>query len=155
MRRFVSGETSAIVSTTVIEVGVDVSNANMMVIYNADRFGLSQLHQLRGRVGRGKKQGYCFLLSASDKEPTIERISFLETSHDGFEISEFDLKLRGPGEVLGEKQSGLPTFVIANLYEDYSILEASRKDATEIIAHLGAYPKIAAYLQSQLDKTTV
>ena len=155
MNAFMKNEIQILVSTTVIEVGVDVSNANMMVIYNADRFGLSQLHQLRGRVGRGNKQGYCFLLSASDKEPTIERISFLETSHDGFEISEFDLKLRGPGEVLGEKQSGLPTFVIANLYEDYSILEASRKDAAEIIAHLGAYPRIAAYLQSQLDKTIV
>ena len=155
MNAFMRNEIQILVSTTVIEVGVDVANANMMVIYNADRFGLSQLHQLRGRVGRGDKQGYCFLLSASDKEPTIERIRFLETSHDGFEISEFDLKLRGPGEVLGEKQSGLPTFVIANLYEDYSILEASRKDAMEIMSHLGAYPKIAAYLQSRLDKKIV
>jgi len=152
MQDFIENKIQILVSTTVIEVGVDVSNANMMVIYNADRFGLSQLHQLRGRVGRGSNQGYCFLLSQSDKEATVERIRFLETSHDGFEISEFDLKLRGPGEVLGEKQSGLPTFVIANLYEDYNILEAARKDASEIINELGLYPQVAHFLQRQLDK---
>lgn len=152
MNEFMKNNIQILVSTTVIEVGVDVANANMMVIYNADRFGLSQLHQLRGRVGRGNQQGYCFLLSESDKETTIERIRFLETSHDGFEISEFDLKLRGPGEVLGEKQSGLPTFTIANLYEDFNILEAARKDALEIIQHLGRYPHIAEFLQAQFEK---
>lgn len=155
MNEFRQNKIQILVSTTVIEVGVDVSNANMMVIYNADRFGLSQLHQLRGRVGRGDQQGYCFLLSESDKEATIERISFLEKSHDGFEISEFDLKLRGPGEVLGEKQSGLPTFMIANLYEDYHILEAARNDAQAIINELGRYPEIAKYLQLELDKKMV
>lgn len=155
MNQFMAGKIQILVSTTVIEVGVDVSNANMMVIYNADRFGLSQLHQLRGRVGRSDKQGYCFLLSESDKEATIERIRFLETSHDGFEISEFDLKLRGPGEVLGEKQSGLPTFTIANLYEDFNILEVARKDATEIIQELGRFPYIAKFLETTLDKKVV
>lgn len=155
MQEFMENKIQILVSTTVIEVGVDVANANMMVIYNADRFGLSQLHQLRGRVGRGNQQGYCFLLSQSDKEMTIERIRFLETSHDGFEISEFDLKLRGPGEVLGEKQSGLPTFTIANLYEDFNILEAARKDALEIIQHLGRYPRIAKFLEMSLDKKEV
>lgn len=155
MNQFRDNKIQILVSTTVIEVGVDVSNANMMVIYNADRFGLSQLHQLRGRVGRGDKQGYCFLLSESDKDTTIERISFLEKSHDGFEISEFDLKLRGPGEVLGEKQSGIPTFVIANLYEDHNILEAARKDSVAILNQLGRYPHIANYLQVQLDKKMV
>lgn len=155
MNDFRDNKIQILVSTTVIEVGVDVANANMMVIYSADRFGLSQLHQLRGRVGRGQQQGYCFLLSDSTNETSIERVRFLENSNDGFEISEFDLKLRGPGEVLGEKQSGLPTFTIANLFEDYAILDKAHSDALEIIQHLQNYPDIADFLLQQLQHTIV
>lgn len=152
MNDFRDNKIQILVSTTVIEVGVDVANANLMVIYSADRFGLSQLHQLRGRVGRSRQQGYCFLLSDSKNETSIERVRFLENSNDGFEISEFDLKLRGPGEVLGEKQSGLPTFTIANIFEDYQILEAARKDALYINEHLDNYPQIARFLLDNLQE---
>ena len=112
-------------------MGVDVSNANMMVIYNAERFGLSQLHQLRGRVGRSKEQGYCYLLSEATHSERKERLEFLENHHDGFEVSEYDLKIRGPGDLLGQKQSGLPTFMIGDIFKDYHILEITRKDAFE------------------------
>lgn len=155
MNAFRDNKIQILVSTTVIEVGVDVGNANMMVIYNADRFGLSTLHQLRGRVGRKDRQGYCFLLSDSQNEASIERVRFLENSNDGFEISEFDLKLRGPGEVLGEKQSGVPTFTIANLFEDYQILETARQDAQKILENLKSYPHIAQFLLKALQEKMV
>ena len=155
MNAFRDNKIQILVSTTVIEVGVDVGNANMMVIYNADRFGLSTLHQLRGRVGRKDRQGYCFLLSDSQNEASIERVRFLENSNDGFEISEFDLKLRGPGEVLGEKQSGVPTFTIANLFEDYQILETARQDAQKILENLKSYPHIARFLLKALQEKMV
>lgn len=155
MLAFRAKKIQILVSTTVIEVGVDVRNANLMVIYNADRFGLSTLHQLRGRVGRGDQQGYCFLLSDSKNEMSIERIRFLENSTDGFEISEFDLRLRGPGEVLGEKQSGLPTFTIANIFEDYRILEVARQDAQEILSQMPKYPQIADFLLKALQEREV
>ena len=128
---FKENKIQILVSTTVIEVGVDVSNANMMVIYNAERFGLSQLHQLRGRVGRSKEQGYCYLLSEATHSEQKERLEFLENHHDGFEVSEYDLKIRGPGDLLGQKQSGLPTFMIGDIFKDYHILEITRKDAFE------------------------
>ena len=128
---FKENKIQILVSTTVIEVGVDVSNANMMVIYNAERFGLSQLHQLRGRVGRSKEQGYCYLLSEATHSEQKERLEFLENHHDGFEVSEDDLKIRGPGDLLGQKQSGLPTFMIGDIFKDYHILEITRKDAFE------------------------
>ena len=124
---------SDISKATVIEVGVDVSNANMMVIYNAERFGLSQLHQLRGRVGRSKEQGYCYLLSQASNPEQKERLEFLESHHDGFEVSEYDLKIRGPGDLLGQKQSGVPTFMIGDIFKDYHILEITRKDAYEAL----------------------
>ena len=133
MESFKKNKIQILVSTTVIEVGVDVANANMMVIYNAERFGLSQLHQLRGRVGRSKQQGYCYLLSEAIQEEQKERLKFLETHHDGFEVSEYDLKLRGPGDLLGNKQSGLPTFMIGDVFKDYHILETTRKDAYDVL----------------------
>lgn len=133
MNGFLNNTIQILVSTTVVEVGVDVKNANMMVIYNAERFGMSQLHQLRGRIGRGQEQAYCYLMSSSSSKEAIERLKYLEKSHDGFEISLYDLKLRGPGEVLGQRQSGLPTFLVADIMKDFPILSIARKDADEII----------------------
>lgn len=133
MNGFLNNTIQILVSTTVVEVGVDVKNANMMVIYNAERFGMSQLHQLRGRIGRGQEQAYCYLMSSSSSKEAIERLKYLEKSHDGFEISLYDLKLRGPGEVLGQRQSGLPAFLVADIMKDFPILSIARKDADEII----------------------
>ncbi|MBV9209113.1 MAG: ATP-dependent DNA helicase RecG [Acidobacteria bacterium] len=130
MRSFVSGEIQILVATTVVEVGVDVPNASLMVIEHAERFGLSQLHQLRGRVGRGAEQSYCVLL-ASDKQTSVarERLGIMEETSDGFRIAEKDLEIRGPGEVLGTRQSGLPTFRVGNLVRDIEILETARREA--------------------------
>ena len=130
MRGFVSGEIQILVSTTVIEVGVDVPNASVMVIEHAERFGLSQLHQLRGRVGRGAKQSYCVLL-ASDKQTDVarERLGIMEETNDGFRIAEKDLEIRGPGEIMGTRQAGLPEFRVANLVRDLDVLQAARKEA--------------------------
>ena len=142
MQAFQKNEIQILVSTTVVEVGVDVKNANMMVIYNAERFGMSQLHQLRGRVGRGSQQAYCYLMSSSTSKEAIERLKYMEKSHDGFEISMYDLQMRGPGEVLGNKQSGLPTFLVADVLKDFPILSVAREDAMKIIddyLHQGGY----------------
>ena len=130
MRRFIAGEIQILVSTTVIEVGVDVPNASVMVVEHAERFGLSQLHQLRGRVGRGADQSYCVLL-ASDKQTIVarERLGIMEETNDGFRIAEKDLELRGPGEIMGTRQAGLPEFRVANLVRDLDILQAARKEA--------------------------
>jgi len=130
MRQFVSGKIKILVSTTVIEVGVDVSNASVMVVEHAERFGLSQLHQLRGRVGRGAEQSFCLLL-ASEKQTEVarERLGIMEETNDGFRIAEKDLELRGPGEILGTRQAGLPEFRVANLVRDLDVLQAARKEA--------------------------
>jgi len=130
MDRFVAGETNILVSTTVIEVGVDVPNASVMIVEHAERFGLSQLHQLRGRVGRGAEQSYCALL-ASDKQTSVarERLGIMEETNDGFRIAEKDLELRGPGEIMGTRQAGLPEFRVANLVRDLKILELAKKEA--------------------------
>ncbi|MEG0592061.1 MAG: ATP-dependent DNA helicase RecG [Coprobacillus sp.] len=133
MKGFKDNDIQILVSTTVVEVGVDVKNANMMVIYNAERFGMSQLHQLRGRIGRGDQQAYCYLMSSSSTKEASERLKYLENETDGFEISMFDLKMRGPGEVLGSKQSGLPTFLVADVLKDFNILSIARDDAMKII----------------------
>jgi ATP-dependent DNA helicase RecG len=130
MRRFIAGEVQILVSTTVIEVGVDVPNASVMVVEHAERFGLSQLHQLRGRVGRGAKQSFCVLL-ASDKQTEVarQRLGIMEETNDGFKIAEKDLEIRGPGEVMGTRQAGLPEFRVANLVRDLDILQNARKEA--------------------------
>ncbi len=130
MRRFIAGEIQILVSTTVIEVGVDVPNASLMVVEHAERFGLSQLHQLRGRVGRGAEKSYCVLLTA-DKRTSVaaERLGIMKRTSDGFLIAEKDLELRGAGELLGTRQSGLPEFRIGNLVRDQQILERARKEA--------------------------
>jgi ATP-dependent DNA helicase RecG len=123
-----------LVSTTVIEVGVDVPNASLMVVYDADRFGLSQLHQLRGRVGRGPHQSYCVLISDPKTELGKERMKVMTETTDGFEIARRDLQLRGPGDFFGTKQSGVPDFRLADLMIDMELLEIARDDATELVA---------------------
>jgi ATP-dependent DNA helicase RecG len=144
MLAFKNGETQVLVSTTVIEVGVDVPNATVMVIEHAERFGLAQLHQLRGRVGRGAAQSYCVLVTERLGEVARERIRTLVDSSDGFHIAEMDLKLRGPGEFLGTRQSGLPAFRIGNLIRDQEILEWARREATGFIAEPGSGAALAA-----------
>jgi ATP-dependent DNA helicase RecG len=129
MERFKRGETKILVSTSVIEVGIDVPNASVMVIEQAERFGLAQLHQLRGRVGRGAEQSYCILVTARLNEAARERIRTMTESTDGFHIAEMDLKLRGPGEFFGTRQAGLPALRIANIVRDSELLEQARQEA--------------------------
>lgn len=131
MKRFSDGKISILVSTTVIEVGINVVNATLMLIENAERFGLSQLHQLRGRVGRGSKKSYCILLSDTKNKVTKERLNAMVKSNDGFYISELDLKLRGSGDFFGTRQHGLPELKIANLYKDVEILKIAQKSAIQ------------------------
>ncbi|MGE5488108.1 MAG: ATP-dependent DNA helicase RecG [bacterium] len=129
MQRFAGGELQVLVSTTVIEVGIDVPNATVMVIEQAERFGLSQLHQLRGRVGRGAEQSYCVLVTGRMSDVARARVQTMVQSSDGFHIAEVDLKLRGPGEFFGTKQSGLPAFRVASIVRDQEILAAARQEA--------------------------
>lgn len=133
MKQFEANKVQVLVSTTVVEVGVNVPNATIMVIYDAERFGLSQLHQLRGRVGRGEKQSYCILIANPKGEVGKERMRIMTETNNGFELSEQDLKLRGPGDFFGKKQSGLPEFKVADMIHDYRALETARQDAQEII----------------------
>ncbi len=133
MRDFQSGETQILVATTVIEVGVDVPNASVMVIEHAERFGLAQIHQLRGRVGRGSHQSYCVLVTGKLSQIAAERIRTLVESNDGFYIAEMDMKLRGPGEFFGTKQSGIPGLRLADLIRDSDVLELARKEAQALL----------------------
>ncbi len=133
LSRFYASITQVLVTTTVIEVGVNVKSANVMIIYDADRFGLSQLHQLRGRVGRGIEEGTCFLLTDSEEPTALERMNVLLETSDGFIIAEKDLELRGPGEIFGLKQSGIPSFLIANVVLDQNILMTALNDAKMMI----------------------
>ena len=134
MRSFTEGEIAVLVSTTVVEVGVNVPNATFMLIYDAERFGLSQLHQLRGRVGRGSDQSYCVLLADPKTEIGKERMTSMTETNDGFVLAEKDLQLRGPGDFFGRKQSGVPEFKMADLVHDYRALETARKDAEALIS---------------------
>lgn len=131
--KFRDRETDILVSTTVVEVGVDVPNATVMLIENSERFGLSQLHQLRGRVGRGTSRSYCLLMPGSKATEAMQRMKVLEQSQDGFFIAEMDMRLRGPGQVLGTRQSGLPDFALASLVEDQEVLELARAAAQMVI----------------------
>ena len=133
MKDFKDGKYDILVSTTVVEVGVDVPNATVMVIENAERFGLSQLHQLRGRVGRNSLQSYCVLITSSRSQETKERLSIMTETNDGFVIAEKDLQLRGPGEFLGTRQSGLPDLIISDIVRDAKILEMARNEAIDFV----------------------
>jgi ATP-dependent DNA helicase RecG len=135
MEKFQRGEIQILVATTVIEVGVDVPNATVMLIEQAERFGLAQLHQLRGRVGRGGEQSYCILVTEKLNPAARERIRTLVDSNDGFFIAEMDMKLRGPGEFFGTRQSGLPALRIGNVLRDADILEVARSEAAAFVAH--------------------
>ena len=136
MTRFKAGDLDVLVATTVIEVGVDVPNATIMIIQEADRFGLAQLHQLRGRVGRGAEQSYCLLISRAREdltEPALERLEALVRTNDGFELAEVDLDIRGSGQLLGTRQSGLTDLRFAHLRKDRPLLERAREVADELV----------------------
>jgi ATP-dependent DNA helicase RecG len=133
MSDFRKGKINVLVSTVVIEVGLDVPNATIMVIEEADRFGLAQLHQLRGRIGRGQAKSYCFLFAETDSETAKSRLEVMTRSNDGFEIAEHDLRLRGPGEMFSTRQHGLPDLKIANIIDDFDLLVMARKNAFEMV----------------------
>jgi ATP-dependent DNA helicase RecG len=133
MREFKEGALHVLVSTTVIEVGIDVPNASVMLVEHAERFGLSQLHQLRGRVGRGPFKSFCILLSAGASDDGRRRIQAMTETNDGFKIAEVDLELRGPGEFFGTRQSGLPEFRVADLLRDGAVLEQARREAFALV----------------------
>ncbi|MBX9687304.1 MAG: ATP-dependent DNA helicase RecG [Candidatus Obscuribacterales bacterium] len=158
MESFRKGEFKILVSTTVIEVGVDVPNATVMVIENADRFGLAQLHQLRGRVGRGAEKSYCYLVADARSEMTKQRLGIMTETNDGFVVAEKDLELRGPGEFLGVRQSGMPEMCLADIVQDAKILEAARKIAIEIVKEdpeLSGYPLLKESISARrVSETT-
>ena len=156
MKAFVEGDLQILVSTTVIEVGVDVANANIMVIYDAHRFGLSQIHQLRGRVGRGSQPGYCFLLSDSKDPDSLQRLKVCEKTNDGFVIARYDLALRGPGDILGTRQSGVPGFILGDVIQDANILEVAREDAQALLKHIHdpGYEQIKNYIDMTIARAT-
>jgi len=133
MRRFRAGEIAALVATTVIEVGVDVANASVMILHHAERFGLAQIHQLRGRIGRGAHKGWCVLLTDGKSPDGLEKLKILEQTSDGFEIAEADLRLRGPGDVLGTAQSGLSALRFTDFLADMSLLREARALADAVI----------------------
>lgn len=137
MKEFTENKVQVLVSTTVVEVGVNVPNATFMLIYDAERFGLSQLHQLRGRVGRGSEQSYCILLADPKTEVGKERMRIMTETNDGFVLSEKDLELRGPGDFFGKKQSGMPEFKVADMVHDYRALETARDDAAALVRSTG------------------
>lgn len=156
MNGFVSGDIQLLVATTVIEVGVNVPNANIMVIENAERFGLSQLHQLRGRIGRGGDQAHCILITNADSEVTKKRMETMCASNDGFYISEQDLKLRGPGDFFGTRQHGLPEMKIANLFEDRDILRITQRAAKELSEDgLENFPELKKRCDSLLSEEII
>ena len=147
MGRFKSGETQLLVATTVVEVGVDVPNATVIMIENAERFGLSQLHQLRGRVGRGSHQSYCILIAGNVSPETRERLKIMTETSDGFRISEYDLKMRGAGDFFGERQHGLPEMRLADPSMDRQIIGTAQNAAKDILEQspdLNDFPELKA-----------
>lgn len=161
MERFARNEIQVLVSTTVVEVGVNVPNATVMMVENAERFGLAQLHQLRGRVGRGTHQSYCIFMQSSQNEATSKRLEILNKSNDGFFIASEDLKLRGPGDLMGIRQSGLMEFAIADIYQDADILKLASEAASVLLAddvhlqkeeHILLNKKLKAYMKHQVER---
>jgi ATP-dependent DNA helicase RecG len=147
MKAFAAGELQLLVSTTVVEVGVDVPNASVMVVEHAERFGLSQLHQLRGRVGRDKYQSYCCLIyQAPLSDEARERLHAMTETTDGFEIAERDLLLRGPGDFFGTRQAGIPTFRVIDLVRDRELLETARREAEDWLRSSAPTPAATAGL---------
>ena len=146
MSEFAAGEINILVATSVIEVGVDVANANMMVIYNADRFGISQLHQLRGRIGRGKTQSYCIFLADPNTQAGKARMKIVASTTDGFKLAEEDLKMRGEGDIFGKAQSGLPEFQVGDVVNNYDTMVVAQKEARKLI-------KLDPLLQKSENKT--
>ena len=164
MERFAAGEIQVLVSTTVIEVGVNVPNATVMMVENAERFGLAQLHQLRGRVGRGSHQSYCIFVSGSDSKETRKRLEILNRSNDGFYIASEDLKLRGPGDLFGVRQSGILEFKIGDIFTDALILQAASEEAAKLekqdpdlslAEHRGLREKLSEYRRAGLERMSL
>ena len=156
MQSFAEGETQILVSTTVVEVGVDVPNATVMLIENADRFGLSQLHQLRGRVGRGKNKSYCILVSDNKSDSSRERLQVMKNTSNGFDIADYDLKSRGPGDFFGKRQHGLPDLKIADMLEDTETLRQCRECALKMLEsdpRLDGYPELCERINNMFRKT--
>lgn len=153
LKAFKEGKTPILISTTVVEVGIDVKEASLMIIYSANRFGLASLHQLRGRIGRDSYPSMCLLLTDNDEEEEIEKVKILEQSEDGFFIAEEDLKRRGPGELIGVKQSGLPDFRYVNFISDFKIIEVARNDASLILEDRknSDYQKILLKMKQDLE----
>ena len=157
MARFAAGETGVLVSTTVVEVGVDVPNAALMVVENAERFGLSQLHQLRGRVGRGPHASTCVLISDATNEVSLERLGIMKKSDNGFEIAEKDLALRGPGDFFGQRQHGLPALSTIGLAGDLRPVEEAQRAAADLLSDEAlftdpAYRPLLARMQRLFDQ---
>ncbi|WIF94597.1 ATP-dependent DNA helicase RecG [Caminicella sporogenes] len=164
MQKFKSGKLDILVSTTVIEVGINVPNATVIVIQNAERFGLAQLHQLRGRVGRGKYQSYCFLVTSNTSKNTKERMKIMENTNNGFIIAEKDLELRGPGDFFGTRQHGLPELKIANLFKHADILKIAQNEARNIVDNFNDlndeerrkfFIKVKKYFKGLLDNFSI
>lgn len=156
MQSFADGEMQILVSTTVVEVGVDVPNATVMLIENADRFGLSQLHQLRGRVGRGKNKSYCILVSDNKSDSSRERLQVMKHTSNGFDIADYDLKSRGPGDFFGKRQHGLPDLKIADMLEDTETLRQCRECALKMLEsdpRLDGYPELCERINNMFRKT--
>lgn len=159
MQRFIEGDTQIMVATTVVEVGVDVPNASVMIIESAERFGLSQLHQLRGRVGRGSEKSYCILLTGNElKNEARERLKTMSATNDGFVIAEKDLSIRGPGDIEGTRQSGMLNFKLASIVHDRSLLEKAKEIAEQLIENDPELSNeenmpLKRYLQGQQGKT--
>jgi ATP-dependent DNA helicase RecG len=164
MEEYASGKIDVLVSTTVIEVGINVPNATVMMIENAERFGLAQLHQLRGRVGRGSDQSYCIFMSGSKSDVAKERLSILNKSNDGFFIASEDLKMRGPGDLFGIRQSGILEFRIADVFQDAGILQEASEAASKLMQqdpdlkndeHKDLSDYLEVYLRNGMVQTTL
>ncbi|HRW93783.1 MAG TPA: helicase-related protein, partial [Thermotogota bacterium] len=150
MQRFAGGEFQVLVCTTVVEVGIDVPNATVMVIEHPERFGLAQLHQLRGRVGRSDRASFCFLLLENPSSQSFERLDFFARTFNGFELAEYDLRTRGPGEFLGIRQHGMPDFKVADIVEHASWLVTARQDALSLLSKdptLDSCPAVKRFLE--------